>query len=497
MNDKYIIAFDCGTTAVKAVAVHFDGRVAATWKEDCPLIQLHPDWAEQDPEVLWEAICGASRGVMGKGQLRGDDVIGVVFAAPWKNIIPVSRQGKVLRNSIIWMDARAGKQAARLNESAGFFVGTGQEYWPRLMWLKEMEPEIWKQADVIMGLNTFFKWKATGQIATEPSDDFFHACNPNIQKQYDAIVEAAGLSEDRAKFPPQKLSTEKVGELTLEAAAQMGLVKGIPVFGGFGDLPAITIGTGCCQTDMVHLYFGTSSWLVDVMEDRKEDFAPQYFTFDPTHEGGLFALQTGCFAFDWAVDQFYHVERSILKDEVFRFVNEEIRQIRPGSDNLIATHWLTGELPPLAKNAKALFFNLTSAHDRRHMVKAVMESICYTHRRYLEQYQQTTGKTLSHIRVVGGGAGSELWMQMLADVLQIQVEVPESPRNTGAMGSYYCAMVGLGHLADYDAIHDAVRIEKVFLPRKENRSVYDKLYRIYLKLYPALSGLYDEINGVY
>ncbi len=249
--------------------------------------------------------------------------------------------------------------------------------------------------------------------------------------------------------------------------------------------------------DMAHIYFGTSSWLVNIMEERRENYAPQYFTFNQEFEGALFALQTGCFAFDWAVSQFYHEERNILGNDIFEFVDKQLEEIPAGSGDLIATHWLTGELPPLAKNAKALFLNITSSHDRRHMVHAIMESICYTHRSYMETYEKKTGKKLDSIRVVGGGAGSDMWMQMLADVLQIKVEVPESPRYTGAIGAYYCAMVGLGMIENYDAIYKAVRIEKTFLPRKENAQIYEKLYNVYGKLFPALKDLYSEINGVY
>ena len=233
------------------------------------------------------------------------------------------------------------------------------------------------------------------------------------------------------------------------------------------------------------------------METRREDYAPQYFTFSQEFEGALFALQTGCYAYDWAISQFYHEERNILGSDIFEFVDRQLADIPAGSGNLVATHWLTGELPPLAKNAKALFLNITSAHDRRHMVHAVMESICYTHRSYLQTYEEKTGRKLTCIRVVGGGAGSSMWMQMLADVLQIKVEVPESPRCTGAIGAYYCAMVGLGLLENYDAIYDKVRIGQTFIPKKENAEIYEKLYNVYRKLFPVLKDLYSEMYGVY
>lgn len=498
MQKEYILAYDFGTTAVKAVLVDLDGHVLCDSTKDYPLIQLHPGWAEQEPEVLWQAVCTSTKGVMEKSGISVNSIKGIVFAAPWKNIIPIDKDGNVLRNSIIWMDGRANEQASRLNDKAGFFVGTGQEYWPRLMWVKENEPEIWEKAEVIMGINTFLKWKATGVIATDPSDDFFHAFNPNIQEYFDKVIAAAGLVEDLNKFPKVKLSTEKVGETTKKAAEELGLRPGIPVFGGFGDLSAITVGSGCCRTGDVHIYFGTSSWLLGLIPERMPDFAPQYSIFDPNHDCAMFGLQTGCFAFDWALSQFYHVEREILQGEIFKFVDKQVNSIKAGSMNMIATHWLNGELPPLAaKNAKAVFFNITSNHDRRHIIRAIMEGICYTHRRYKEKYESFTGKKLDSIRVVGGGATSDVWMQILADVLQIPVNVPENPRHTGAMGAYYCAMIGLGHLENYNAIYDSVKISKVFNPNKENADIYNKLYNIYLKLYPSLSDLYDEINGVY
>lgn len=497
MKKKYVIAYDCGTTAMKTVLMNIDGTVIGDAGAGNPLIQPKADCAEVEPFVLWNNICLTTKQVIYENHIDPEEVAGIVFVAHWKNIIPVDKDGNILYNSIIWMDARASVQAEKLNKEAGFFVGTGQEYWPRLMWLKENEPEIWDKADRIMGLNTYFKWKATGAFVTEPSDDFIHSYNPKMQEHYNKILDAAGLTEDLDKFPPIAPATEQVGGLTQASATEMGLKEGTPVFGGFGDLVAITVGTGCCSENAVHNYMGTSSWLAQLMKERKENYAPQWFTFDARYEGALFALQTGCMAFDWTVEQLYHAERKTMGGDVFDLVNQEVAEIDPGSDGLIATHWLTGELPPLAKNAKGMFLNITSAHDRRHMTRAMMESLCYTHKKYIQQYEKYTGEKLSSIRIVGGGSVSVVWMQMMADILQIRVEVPESPKYTGAIGAYYCVMVGLGEIENYDAIYDAVRIERSFEPRAEYAPLYNKMFDVYQKLYPALKEIYDELNGVY
>lgn len=499
MKNGYILAFDCGTTGVKAVIISSEGTVICNYKREYPLIQLHPGWAEQDPEVLWKAMCDSAKGAVKIAEIEEKEILGLAFAAPWKNIIPIDKKGNILRNSIIWMDGRAAEQAKCLNEKMGEFVGTGQEYWPRLMWMKENEREIWDNSEYILGLNTFFKWKATGNIATEPSDDFIHSFDPKLQERYDRILEAGGLQEDLKKFPPLKLATDKIGDLTQKAAMEMGLAEGTPVFGGFGDLVAITIGTGCCQEDQSHIYLGTSGWLAGLTRNRDVLKPGLWFSFDDHLEGALWAVQTGCMAFDWAVRQFYYAERNQLGDDgVFAYVNADIKDIPAGSEDLIATHWLNGELPPLgAKNAKAVFFNVGSNHDRRHFIKAVMEGLCYSHRYSLELYEQQSGKKVSHIRVVGGGAVSDVWCQALADVLKIPVEVPESPRFTGAMGVYYCVMVGLNVLKDYTEIYDAVNIQKTFKPIEGNAGTYDKLYHAYRKLYPTLKDIYSDVNGIF
>ncbi|MGI5952020.1 MAG: xylulokinase [Brooklawnia sp.] len=492
---SYVMTFDVGTTSLKAALVDRDGKIVREGAAEYPVKQLQTGWAEQDPEQIWQAICQTSRRVMAESAAAAQDVVAAVFVAPWKNIIPVTPDGTVLRDSIIWMDARAGEQAQQLNESLGEFVGTGQEFWPRLMWVKQHEPEIWQQAERIMGLNTYFKWRATGEWLTEPSDDLIHSANPRLQEYYSRIANAAGLAEDLDKFAPSKPATELVGNLTAEAAELLGMTTGTKVFGGFGDLVAITLGVGRSRLNDAHIYFGTSSWLVSIIRDRFDLDAPQYFTLDDAHEGALFALQTGCMAFDWIVDQVYRGEKERMGNELLPFINHEVDQIQAGSDGLVATHWLTGELPPFSKNAKGIFLNLTSNHDRRHMVRAMMESICYTHRRNLEMFQQRTGAELENIRVVGGGAVSDVWMQMLADVLQLKVQVPEAPRYTGTMGAYYCAAVGMGWLDNTDAIADAVRLRAEFVPNPDNKDVYDHMFSVYMMLHPALREVFDELNG--
>jgi len=196
------------------------------------------------------------------------------------------------------------------------------------------------------------------------------------------------------------------------------------------------------------------------------------------------------------IGQFYHSEKISRGQKIIEFVDSEVAQVPAGSLGLIATHWLNGELAPLAKNAKAVFFNITEQHDRRYFARAMLESICYTHRWSLEKFHSVHGRLPDEISVVGGGAQSDVWMQMLADIIQIPVRVPKNPRYVGTIGSCYCAMIGLGLIENYSIAEKKVEAGRLFTPIEDNKTIYNKQFNLYKALYPALKPLYEQANGL-
>jgi xylulokinase len=485
-----VMTYDFGTTSLKAALVDRAGHIVAHANEGYPLFQPRVGWAEQNPRLLWEAGAQAGRRALEKSGL-GDAVRSIVFVAPWKGIIPVGRNGDVLRDAIIWMDSRATAEADKLNERAGEFVGTGQEYWPRLMWLKRHEPELWDASQWILGVNAYLKWMATGAVVTEPSDDFIRSDRPALQGRYTKILAAADLANDIVKFPPSTAAGEIVGHLTEASAAHLGLTAGIPVFGGFGDLPAVTAGANALVSGATHIYLGTSSWLLCVLEADEKIESPLRVTLDRRYDGALYCLQSACLAFDWIVDQVYGFERAKRGDAFLDYVDAQVAEISPGSGNLLATHWLTGELPPFSKNAKGVYLNLTTVHDRRHMVRAMMESVCYSHRMSIEWFESQAHRRLDEVRVVGGGASSWVWMQMLADVLGRTVSVPNAPRFVGAVGAYRCTL-GSNDPLTFDPQEAGCKRHE---PQAEARVVYDRLYKTYREIHPALLEIFKSLNG--
>jgi xylulokinase len=359
------------------------------------------------------------------------------------------------------------------------------------MWLKRREPDLWRTSQWVMGMNTYLKWMATGAVVTEPSDDFIRSDRPSLHRRYQKILAAAGLADDTAKFPPSTAAGEIVGHLTKAAAAHLGLTAGIPVFGGFGDLPAITAGANALVPGATHIYLGTSSWLLCVLGADETIQSSLRVTLDRRYDGAVYGLQSACLAFDWIVEQVYGLERAKRGEGFLDFVNAQVAELAPGSDNLLATHWLTGELPPFSKAAKGVYLNLTTVHDRRHMVRAMMESICYSHRMSIEWFESQARGHIDEIRVVGGGASSSVWMQMLADVLGRTVLVPDAPRFVGAVGAYRCTLSANGERALDPQAGECKRYQ----PQAKAGAVYDRLYKTYREIHPALLNIFESLNG--
>lgn len=491
----YILAIDVGTTAVKAILVDIATNEMRGASADCTLIQERAAWAEQDADGLWQAVCTAVRRCLSQTAVRPGEVAGLVISAPWKHVIPLDGDCRPLRRGIIWMDGRAAVQAKRLEQLLGAPLENAQGYWSRLLWLKENEPHIWRRARYIAGINAYFRYRATGRLCTECSDDFIHSPDPELQALYDRVLEKTGLAEDRDKFPPCIRCTDLVGPLTRTGAQELGLAPGTPMFGGFGDLPAVYFGAGCAQPGTAHIYIGTSSWFGEFLPRRIGGYSAGWFTASGQAQGALFALTTGGRAYEWAIHRFYRAERQRLGEDIYPFLEGEMGSVEPGCGGLIVTHWLNGEPAPLSTNARGLFFNVTGQHDRRHFLRAMLESICYSHRRSLERYTALHGRGPRRLRVVGGGACSGVWMQMLADVLQLPVHVPPNPRYVGTVGTCRCALIGLGLKADFSDLAQENE-EQVFAPNPDNRAVYDKMYGVYCRLFPALEPLYDQLNGI-
>jgi xylulokinase len=309
---------------------------------------------------------------------------------------------------------------------------------------------------------------------------------------FEEILEFADIPQE--KFPKFVSAEELVGHVTEKAAGELGLVPGIPVFGGNSDIQAITVGAGCSDIGGVHMYFGSSGWVGYTIPHTGDEL---YISpFDSKRDTFIFGMQAIGLSFNWVVKKFYGAEMEELGGKVFDFVNRDIQDIPAGSDGVFATPWFYGERPPLlGVEARGNFLNLGPTHDRRHMAHAMMEGVCYQLKMGAQyNVQKRNFSWPKAVNVIGGGSNSDIWMQMLADIMNTPVRVPRATRHAGAVGTAYSALIGLGVCSDYAEAAKRVQIERSFEPIPENVALYEKNYAVFKNLYKSLEPMFLAMN---
>ena len=487
MDERFLISYDLGTSGVKSILISTSHRVLASVTRNYPLYTNAQNYAEQDPDDYWRAICEGTRALLAQTGLTPEQCVGLSIGTIWKSVIPLDKDGKQLRRSIIWMDKRATKQAAMLNRRFGEDCFNGQDYWPKLAWFRENEPELYEQTAYILEPGTYLNWKATGVMVSDNTRCYTRSFFPEMQDFYSRIL--ACIDVDPAKFPPLCASSDQVGTLTPQAALEMGLAPGIPVFSGCCDIPATALGSGCTAPGSVHVYLGTSGYMPVVEPYNHKAELRLALDRENVLQVYGFCASVGAVT-NRVIDMLYPEARKTWGKDIWTFLNKELETIPAGSDRLMVAPWMFGSHAPLAsENARGLLVNLRENHTRAHILNAVLESFCYIVRQNKETLEQDYGRTLDQLTICGGGATNPHWMQAMANVLKIDILVPKNAADAGAMGVARSIFSALGQEAEH------AEIERVYHPDLSTFAEYDLIYGQYKTLYSALSGVFDTLNG--
>ncbi|MFQ6090274.1 MAG: FGGY-family carbohydrate kinase [Candidatus Bipolaricaulia bacterium] len=501
----FIIAHDVGTSCTKAVLVDVNGNVIDSVSEEYRVYYPRPGWAEQEPEDWWGAVAKTTTLLLEKAAILPRDVLAMTFATQMLGIVPMGGEG-ALRRAIIWLDSRATREAERLMRRfisakvfaliAGARLG-GKDGMPKLLWLKENEPRIYKGMRCFLDTCGYLLYKTTGRSVMELSNASVFGIDLKRKRWLNWVFKYFGLDTD--KLPPLVKSTDRVGELKADAAKACGLLPGTPIIAGAGDAPAAAVGSGTVREGEGHVYLGTSGW-VGVTTEKT-----------PTGRCGVAAIQsadpekaflfaeseTAGYCLRWIRDQFYREEKEDPQIEnVYALMDRDVNGVPPGSESLIFTPWMYGERAPISDNyVRSTFFNLCANHRREHLLRAVYEGVAYNIRWILEIVEQRFGFRLPRLRVIGGGARGDVWMQILADVTKREVETLENPQERGAVGAALVAAIGLGVYANFEALAEVIKAGNTFSPDRGNGRVYDFLFENYKALYRQLKGIYRRVNG--
>jgi xylulokinase len=502
---SYVIAQDVGTSSVKTALIHRSGAVVATAEESYPLHQPRPGWVEQDANDYWQAVVTATRRLVEQSDVAPEDIFGMVFTTQSMGVIPVDKAGTVLHPNITWVDGRAEEQARwmmRLFGGKAVFkrlVGieiTGKDVLPKLVWLRQERPEIYRRTHKILDVNGYLRFRATGRMVSEWSG----ACSYsfNLKKKDWNRLHFKAIGWDMSKMPDLVRSIDAVGTLTDQSAQTFGLPQDVKVFGGCDDPQSAAIGAGAPEEGDAHVYLGTSAWVV-VTTNRSPGFkngAVCLQSADPTKNIVVGVTESAGANLDWLIERFYPREREALESTaLFDLLSQEADAVSPGADRLIFTPWLLGERCPVSTTTtRGTLFNLAHEHTRGHVVRALAEGVAYNLRWIIENFRRDFGFNIPKLRVIGGGSQNIQWMQTIADVTGCEVQTTNHPKMAGAIGAAMCAFVGQGLADSFDAVHEIVRTDRSFSPRPEHSDIYRECFQDYQNVYRDLRRTYKAAN---
>lgn len=316
----------------------------------------------------------------------------------------------------------------------------------------------------------------------------------------DRLLRLATL--EREKLPDLKQAVEVLGTLTAEAAAELGLPGGLPVIMGTPDLHSAAIGSGAVADFEPHLYIGTSSWLTCHVPYKKTDLFHNMGSLPAAVPGKYFLVDEqetagACLAF--LRDNILYADDPLAREsripDVYPLFDEMVAAAPPGSERVIFTPWLNGERTPVEDSrARGGFHNLSLRTTRAHLIRAVFEGVAYNTRWLLQYVEKFAGRRMDRIRMIGGGAKSDVWCQIHADVLNRIICQVKDPVEANVRGVGLLAAVALGYTTWTEIDHN-VSIARVYEPDPANRQLYDELFAAYLSIYKQNKRIYRLLNG--
>ncbi|MGN1281927.1 MAG: xylulokinase [Succinivibrio sp.] len=504
---RYLLGVDLGTSGTKTVLFEQTGKAVASKTVEYPLLQPKNGWAEQKPSFWYEATIESIRDVIKQSGINSEDIAGLSIAGQMHGLVMLDKEGTVLRDAILWCDARTQKQCdeitalvgkQRLIEINANPALTGFTA-PKILWVRENEPQIYEKCATVLLPKDYVRYMLTGRLAMEISD----ASGTNLlditKRQWsDEILEK--LSIDKSLLPPIIESSDVAGHITAKVAELTGLKEGTIVAGGAGDNAAAALGTGVCREGDAFVTLGTSGVIFAHTSKPSIDPLGRVHTFCSAVKDSWTAMSCTLAAglsLRWLRDEMFAAEKKEEEakgSDVYNLMTDNASKIPVGSDGLLYLPYLMGERSPvLDPNARGVFFGLTARHTRAHMTRAVLEGITLSQRHNLEVLHEMdiVPKTLT---ACGGGAQSPFWRQLLSDALKCTI-VTTNSKEGPALGAAILAGVAAGIFRSVEEGCSALvsRSDKKSEPNDIECARYDDIYKMYSFLYPCLRPAFAKL----
>jgi len=506
----YLLGIDVGTSGTKTLLIDTAGRKVASATVEYPLYTPHPLWAEQHPADWWTATTRGIQHVLAEAKINPAEIAGIGLSGQMHGSVFLDADNQVIRPAILWCDQRTAEQSLWITNRAGQHVVESETLnpvltgftAPKIVWLQQKEPAAWARARKILLPKDYIRFMLTGEFATEVSDaSGTSLLNVRKRQWSEPMMEACSVTAEM--LPRVFESPEISGRISAEAAGLTGLREGTPVVGGGGDQAAGAVGNGIVEEGIASCTVGTSGVLFAHMRQPNTDQVLRTHTFCAAvpgewHVMGVQLSSGG--SLRWFRDTLCDSEVGVAKAmgaDPYAIITSEADRVPPGCEGLIFLPYLTGERCPYPDPfARGVFFGLTLRHNRAAMARAVLEGVAYGLRDSLEIFNEM-GVELSQIRLSGGGARSEVWRQIQADIFNrecVTINVDEGP----AFGVALLAGVGAGlYPSVQQACKQTIKVEQRIEPNPKHARVYERYYPIYSRLYSHLKDDFSAVAKAY
>lgn len=503
---KYLMGIDNGGTFSKAALFDTDGKQIAVASVPTVTITPRPGYTERDMEQLWEVNAEAVRTAVKKSGIDPKDIVGVSFSGHGKGLYMVGKDGRPSYNGILSTDARAWQYIEKWQTD-----GTKEKVYEKtfqdilvfqpvsiLAWFKDHMPEVLDNTQYIFAVKDYIRYMLTGEAFAEFTDSSGSNLINLTTQDYDReLLGYFGLEDLYDKLPPLRHSADICGYITKQASEKTLLPEGIPVAAGMFDVNACGIASGLTDEEQMCMIAGT--WSINEFI-RKTPVTngtvalnsmfciPGYYLVEessPTSAGNM----------EWFIRNLMSYEKAEAKEKgesIYDITNRWVEEIKPQDSNVIFLPFLNGSNEEAL--AKGTFIGLTAYHNKHHMLRAVYEGIVFSHYTHVRKLLANRDKPKT-IRLSGGAANSDVWVQIFADVLQIPIDVIED-KELGAQGAAIAAGIAAGIYKDYEeAVEKTVNISRTVYPRPEYASIYEEKYGAYRSVIEALAPVWTQFKN--
>jgi xylulokinase len=522
MNEKLILAVDLGTSGMKVALIPVNGNVI-DWEQEAVKTIITPDGgAEQSPHEWWSTFLSAS-GKLLKRTGANQKVFAICCSTQGEGTIPVDKEGNALSNAILWMDMRGKsnlqKQLGGLINIDGvdilkvlrfiYLTGgmpspTGKDPASHTLFIRDTQPNVYEKTFKFLNVLDYMNLRLTGEFVASYDSIVTSWATDNRDvnniKYDDGLIRTLGI--DREKLPSIVPCTQVVGNLRNDVANQLGLSKDVKVIAGAIDNTAASIGAGTVHDYEPHLYIGTSSWIAAHVPYKKTDISSGIASIPCAVSGKylLTALQaTAGGNLTYLRDNvIYHKDELLQEAEVpdiFKVLDQMAERVPAGANGVMYTPWLWGERAPIEESTlRAGLYNLGLNNTREDIIRAFLEGVAFNTRWLLSPVEKFLGKQINSINIVGGGAQSDVWCQIFANVMNVEIKQVTDSLYANARGAAWIAAVGLNEI-QFSDIPQLVKFKKTYQPQSTNRKLYDERFDVFKLIYKQMKNVYRRLNG--